>query len=428
MLKSSISLQIATNLYNSTPTPSHGWKGKLQVKTCTCKNALPNYAADQADRGPANVLDMANLRLTDEERDYIASIPYFDETYVDFLYSFRFRPSEQVHLKYDPVTRDLELEVTGAWQDTILYEVPLLALISESYFRFVDQDWNYDGQVEKAKEKTRRLLEAGCKFSEFGTRRRRSYKAHEIVMQSIYEAAQEYKDLNLEGAFSGTSNVYLAKRFNVNPIGTVGKPHSYRKLSCYKCMCSLFSSPAAHEFFMAISALENNVQHANGIAIQKWLETYNGALSIALTDTFTTDVFLRDFNYDLASKCIGVRQDSGDPAEFVYHMIDHYKSLGINPKTKTIVFSDSLDVEKAISLLKLCKEAGTNASFGIGTSFTNDFVKASSNGKEKSKPMNMVIKMKYCNGKRVIKLSDDVLKHSASDDLVEKLKKELNIA
>lgn len=177
---------------------------------------------------------------------------------------------------------------------------------------------------------------------------------------------------------------------------------------------------------MAISALEG-VKHANAIALKKWYETYHGALGVALTDTYTTDVFLRDFDKDLANKYAAVRQDSGDPSEFVYHIIDHYKSLGIDPKTKVIVFSDALDVSRAIKLLHLTQEAGIGASFGIGTSLTNDFKKIS-NPNEKSQPMNMVIKMWYCNGKRVIKLSDDVLKHSASNDLVDELKKQLDIA
>ena len=176
---------------------------------------------------------------------------------------------------------------------------------------------------------------------------------------------------------------------------------------------------------MAISALEG-VEHANRGTLERWYATYKGALGIALTDTFTTEVFLRDFDHDLAEKYAAVRQDSGDPVEFIQRIVQHYKSVGVDPKTKFIVFSDALDVQRAIKLQGATEEAGIGASFGIGTSLTNDFVKVS-NPSQKSTPMNMVIKMKYCNGKRVIKLSDDVLKHSASDDLVEDLKKKLGI-
>lgn len=189
---------------------------------------------------------------------------------------------------------------------------------------------------------------------------------------------------------------------------------------------TLIMQSKAHEFFMAVSALEN-VEHANKITLEKWLETYKGHLGVALTDTFTTEVFLRDFDHDLASKYAAVRQDSGDPTEFVQRMVDHYKSINIDPKTKAIVFSDALDVPKAINLLHTCQKAGINSSFGIGTSFTNDF-RRKSDPNQKSTPMNMVIKMKYCNGKRVIKLSDDALKHSASDELVNELKRRLDIA
>ncbi|KAI9276693.1 nicotinate phosphoribosyltransferase [Phascolomyces articulosus] len=346
------------------------------------------------------IKDMANLELTVDERNYIASFDYFDESYADYLQKFRYRPDEQVKYKFDPESREFELEVTGVWHETILYEVPLLALISEAYFKFVDRDWNHDGQYEKAVEKGVQLLENGCKFSEFGTRRRRDFKTHDIVMHGLKDAAA--KAQNATGLFSGTSNVYLAKKYDTNAIGTV-----------------------AHEFFMAISALEG-VEHANRCTLERWYETYKGALGIALTDTFTTGVFLRDFDHDLAEKYAAVRQDSGDPVEFIQLMVNHYKSVGVDPKSKFIVFSDALDVPRAIKLQKAAQEAGIGASFGIGTSLTNDYTKLS-DPSQKSTPMNMVIKMKYCNGKRVIKLSDDVLKYSASDDLVSELKQKLGI-
>lgn len=182
----------------------------------------------------------------------------------------------------------------------------------------------------------------------------------------------------------------------------------------------------AHEFFMAVSALEG-VQHANRETLNIWFNVYKGNLGIALTDTFTTQIFLQDFDYDLASKYTGVRQDSGDSSAFIDKMVEHYKKIGIDPSTKTIVFSDSLNVERAISLYDKSQKAGIKASFGIGTSLTNDFNKTSDKN-TKSKPMNIVIKLKECNGKRVIKLSDDVLKNSADADTVSAFKKELGIS
>jgi nicotinate phosphoribosyltransferase len=176
---------------------------------------------------------------------------------------------------------------------------------------------------------------------------------------------------------------------------------------------------------MGISALEG-IENANKKALVRWLDIYKGALGIALTDTFRTEVFFRDFDHDLAKAYTGVRQDSGDPLKFVDAMVDHYRKVGIDPSTKVIVFSDALDVKKAIQLQEYCIKAGVNSSFGIGTNFTNDFKKIS-NPSQRSEPMNMVIKMNSCNGTPVIKLSDDVLKNSGDSDLVSKIKTKLGL-
>ncbi|CEP11390.1 hypothetical protein [Parasitella parasitica] len=354
------------------------------------------------------IKDMAHLKLEESERLYLLGLEFLDADYVEYLAQFQYKPDEQVFLNYNEATGDLELEVKGKWLETILYEVPLLALISEAYFRYTDRDWNYDNQAENAVKKTQELLKHGCIFSEFGTRRRRDYKTQELVMGKICEASEQYKKDRAatnqapKGSFAGTSNVLLAKKYGVKPIGTV-----------------------AHEFFMAISALKG-VKHANRDTLDIWYNVYKGNLGIALTDTFTTPIFLKDFGPELASKYTGVRQDSGNASEFIKTMVAHYKSLGIDPSTKTIVFSDSLNVERAIDLQEQALKAGINASFGIGTSLTNDFQKASDKN-VKSKALNIVIKLKECHGKRVIKLSDDSLKHSADQATVLAFKKELGI-
>jgi len=176
---------------------------------------------------------------------------------------------------------------------------------------------------------------------------------------------------------------------------------------------------------MGISALEG-IENANKKALVRWLDIYKGALGIALTDTFRTEVFFRDFDYDLAKAYTGVRQDSGDPLKFVDAMVDHYRKIGIDPKTKVIVFSDALDVDKAIQLQEYCQNAGVNSSFGIGTYFTNDFKRLSA-PEQRSEPMNMVIKMNHCNDTPVIKLSDDVLKNSGDSGLVREIKAKLGL-
>jgi nicotinate phosphoribosyltransferase len=170
------------------------------------------------------------LSLSQEEKTYLSQLTFFDAAYVDYLTNFCYKPAEHVKVDFDPHTGDLELEVSGLWHETILYEVPLLALISESYFRFVDQDWSYDGQQDKATKKATRLLNAGCVFSEFGTRRRRDFKTHDIVMASLTQEYQVYQkdaeqrnDTATKGVFTGTSNVHLAMKYKATPIGTVGK-------------------------------------------------------------------------------------------------------------------------------------------------------------------------------------------------------------
>jgi nicotinate phosphoribosyltransferase len=155
-----------------------------------------------------------------------------DQDYVDYLKAFTFKPEEQVHFHLDPHTRDFDLVVTGLWLDTILYEVPLLALISESYFLFVDTDWNHDRQYENAYKKAVALLANGCKFSEFGTRRRRDMQTQDTIMSAMLDAEKEYVKKCEEqrekpkGCVSGTSNVFLSKKYNISPIGTVGKWYS----------------------------------------------------------------------------------------------------------------------------------------------------------------------------------------------------------
>jgi nicotinate phosphoribosyltransferase len=172
---------------------------------------------------------MAFLKLTEQEREFMSRLSYLDPEYIEYLAQFEFKPSEQVKTSFDEATGDFELEVTGQWLETILYEVPLLALISEAYFRFTDRDWNYDNQVENAIKKARTLVEHGCVFSEFGTRRRRDFKTHDLVMKTIHETNEAYKKecaaagVAPKGNLAGTSNVYLAMKYNVVPIGTVGK-------------------------------------------------------------------------------------------------------------------------------------------------------------------------------------------------------------
>lgn len=386
----------------------------------------------------AQVAQLGDLRVTDEEIAWLRkTCGYLGGAYVDFLRDFRLRPKEQVQMELlnaegkalnaegeaggDEVGQ-LHLSTHGLWVETILYEIPLLALVSEAYFKFVDTDWTHDGQVDQAKQKGLALLEAGCAFSEFGSRRRRDYTAHAMVLEGLV-AAQHNADGSWTGNFSGTSNVHMAMRFGVAPIGTV-----------------------AHEWFMAIAAITDNYSRANEQALSYWTRTFGrGVLAIALTDTFGTPAFLRSFtrpapkddtaaNPDTADEdgdpsyadiFTGVRQDSGDPLEYIKTIKHFYDSQHIPTSKKVIVFSDSLNVAKCIEYKAACEAADLTPSFGVGTFFTNDFRHASEPDK-KSVPLNIVIKLSEAAGRPAVKLSDDVGKNMGDGGLIARIKEEVN--
>ncbi|KAI0790194.1 nicotinate phosphoribosyltransferase [Irpex lacteus] len=340
--------------------------------------------------------------MTGEEYAWLGrACPYFSKEYLDYLKTYRFKPS-QVKLSFIPSQEDedrgqIEINATGPWIETILWEVPLMASLSEIYFRTTDTDWSYDGQEEHAYSKAKIYLDAGCVFSEFGTRRRRSYHIQDLVVGTLIRASKDFPD---KGKLMGTSNIQLAMKHNIAPIGTI-----------------------AHEWFMAVAVLKG-YEHANGKALDLWEEVYPDVLLLALTDTFSTEVFFRDFVKDKAraERWKGLRQDSGDPYVYAPRAKEIYQSLGIDHREKTIIFSDSVDVDKALKLKKQSDELGFKASFGIGTSLTNDFKSLSSGGKEKSRALNMVIKLNSINGEPCVKISDELTKNTGFPAAVKKVK------
>ena len=336
------------------------------------------------------ILLMSELKLTDDEYDWMKkNLPFLPVAYRQYLAAYRFNP-KQIEITLQP-SGELDISVKGKWRDTILWEVPLMAIISEVYFKYMDTYWSMTGQETLAYLKAKKLDSAGCHFTDFGTRRRRNFETQEIVVKTM----KEFK------GFMGTSNPYLAMKYGVKALGT-----------------------CAHEAIGAVAALES-LNHPNKIFMEKWAETYKGSLGTMLPDTYGLTSFLNDFSLEKAKLWDGVRHDSGDPYLFTDKIIEHYKKLGIDPTTKTIIYSDGLDIDVAISLENYCKEK-IRCSDGIGTFFTSDFNKLPmpyfKEEKEKSLPMNMVIKLTEINGVPVVKLSDSPGKAIGDSKMVEIMK------
>ena len=316
---------------------------------------------------------------TDEKRWFSSKCPYLKRWYFDYLYNYRYNPSQvSVSLTSD---NNLKIDIDGNWGETVLWEVKLMALVSELYFKTIQKEWNMKGQSSAARLKADMLTTNGCKFSDFGTRRRRNRETQDLVVGEM----KNYSGL------VGTSNVDLAKKYALSPIGT-----------------------APHEFTMAHQALEG-IRNCNYYAMQNWVRVYSANLGIVLTDTVTLDQFLKNFNMRFSKLFDGTRCDSGSEFIYVDKLVKHYKNLKIDPMTKVIVFSNALNCEKAIEIKKYCNDK-IKCSFGIGTYFSNSFLNISST--QPSPALNMVIKLWSINGVPVVKLSDDKGKVMGDTDAI----------
>ncbi|CAH7671582.1 nicotinate phosphoribosyltransferase [Phakopsora pachyrhizi] len=379
--------------------------GFINRSSCTQK-----FTAEFFDRFKQKVKKLETRVLKREEKEWLSlNCSYLSSEYLDYLETFRFEPSKHLRLEFQLTDRsnglgDLVISVEGHWKDTILYEVPLLSMISESYFETIDRDWSYEDQTKRAMSKANRLLECGCKFSEFGTRRRRSWKTQLMVVEAIRNAAQSSDLVSM----ISTSNVWMAYRFGLRPVGTI-----------------------AHEYMMAEGAL-NGYKAVNIRAMSSWERSFpnHPELLIALCDTFSSKVFFKELIEDpeRAKRWTGLRQDSGDPKEFVLLAKEAYKKIGVDLKTKLIVFSDGLDVETCVELKEFCRKQQVVCTFGIGTNLTNDFDKISNKGDAgkavcKSKPLNIVIKLLEVNGNPCVKISDELSKATGPKETIEQIKK-----
>jgi nicotinate phosphoribosyltransferase len=335
---------------------------------------------------------LESVVITDEEiafmHDKCYYIPHWFYTY---LKGFRYR-SEWVEVSQD-AEGHLRIDFEGNWSDTMLLEVKVLAIVSELYYIVTGQDgrFDYDDYYRRSYDKAERLLDAGCVFSDFGTRRRASFRAEDTVVRAFLDCAKA-RGHKPGGKLVGTSNVYLAMKYGVMPVGTM-----------------------AHEFVCAIGGMFGP-QMANHLAMNAWRNTFRGALGTYLYDSYGWNIFSLNFSEDFANLFKGLRVDSGDNAEELRKITEKYRSLGIDPRTKQVVFSNGLSTDEAIEIQRMA-EGRCQPSFGIGTHFTNDFPGVS--------PMNTVIKLvavkiteawPFYND--TCKLSEDTGKHTGKPEVI----------
>ncbi|MCM1324333.1 MAG: nicotinate phosphoribosyltransferase [Acetobacter sp.] len=342
--------------------------------TFKCRNTDVKFTAEMVEEIKEQIKAYCGLKFTEDELAYLEKIKWIKGSYVDFLrlWQPRFEDFE--------ITTDAEcglsIETRGTWLNTSMYEIPTLAIVNEVYFRM---NYDYDSLItsfkERLDEKFNNLKSgkwyAGV-FSEFGLRRRLSAEAQELVVEKFSHLNDT---AHCASRFVGTSNVYLAKKFGLTPVGTM-----------------------AHEWIMCVGQgnHKHNPAYSNWYALDAWVKEYGVLNGTALTDAITTNCFLKDFQLTYATLFSGVRHDSGDPIEWGEKMIKHYESLGVDAKTKTLLFSDSLNFERADKLFRHFN-GRAKVAFGIGTYLSNDTI---------ATPLNIVMKTTLCNGQDVAKISD----------------------
>lgn len=339
-----------------------------------CRNKDVHFTPKMVEEIRRQIKLYCGLRFTEDELAYIDNIKWMKGSYVDFLRLWQPR-YEDFEITTDSDC-GLAIETKGTWLNTSMYEIPTLAIVNEVYFRMAyDYDELFESFKRRLDAKYEKLrnghLYIGT-FSEFGLRRRLSAEAQELAVEKLSHLNDTKHS---SSKFIGTSNVYLAKKYNLTPVGTM-----------------------AHEWIMCSGQgnHKHNPSYSNWYALDAWVKEYGVLNGIALTDTITTDCFLKDFQLTYATLFSGVRHDSGDPIAWGEKMIKHYEFLGIDPKTKTLLFSDSLDFDKADQLFHHFHNR-VNVAFGIGTYISND---------TDVPALNIVMKTTKCNGMDVAKLSD----------------------
>jgi nicotinate phosphoribosyltransferase len=333
--------------------------------------------ASHIDAIRTEVADLCKLRFEESELAYLRGLRFMKSDFVDFLGLFQFN-EKYIHIERR-ADKGIDIAIRGPWLHTILYEIPVLAIVSEVYFRRTQPgaDLAEGRRRLQAKIDVIRTVESAeeLKISDFGTRRRFSLGWQDEIIATLKREVPQY--------FAGTSNVLLAMKHGVTPLGTM-----------------------AHEYMQACQALGPRLRDAQVFAFDKWAQEYRGDLGIALSDTYGMNAFLRDFDMYFCKLFDGARHDSADPFEWGEKLIAHYQKNRVDPRTKTLIFSDQLTFPLAVEISRRFR-GRAKISFGIGTNLTNDLGYV---------PINIVIKMTECNGQPVAKVSDAPGKTVSKDE------------
>ena len=360
-----------TDLYKFTmmQVVLHQFPGAQVEYRFKCRNPGVDLAP-YVDEIRAEIRSLCSLNFKDDELAYLRSFRFIKSDFVDFLGLFKLN---EKYIQVVPnLTGEIDIVIQGPWLHTILFEIPVLAIVNEVFFRntkrlpdLMEGRARLDTKIQQLQDADLKLL----KIADYGTRRRFSKAWHEEVLRVLMAKLGD----GATGQFAGTSNVYFAYMLGLTPLGTM-----------------------AHEYLQASQALGPRLRDSQVFAFESWAKEYRGDLGIALSDVYGFNAFLRDFDMYFCKLFDGARHDSGDPFIWGERMIAHYRTNRVDPLTKTLIFSDGLTVPKTIELFRQFSGRCLLA-FGIGTNLTNDL------GYE---PLQIVIKMVKCNGQPVAKLSD----------------------
>ena len=334
------------------------------------------------------VRGLCSLHFQDAELAYLKAMRFIKSDFVDFLGIFK------LNEKYVSVTAlpsgEIEVVIKGPWLHTILFEIPVLAIINEVYFRNTQKQPDLSEGRKRLDTKIGQLQASGLdelKIADYGTRRRFGRDWHEEVLRTLVKGLgtgqSQSKDESVLGQLAGTSNVLFAMKLGLTPLGTM-----------------------AHEYLQACQALGPRLRDSQVFGFEVWAREYRGDLGIALSDVYGMSAFLRDFDLYFCKLFDGARHDSGDPFHWGERMLAHYQANRVDPKTKTLIFSDGLTVPRTIALYQRFR-GRCQLAFGIGTNLSNDLGYT---------PLQIVIKMTRCNGQPVAKLSDTPSKNMCNDE------------